>query len=33
MPLEILLGSIAAFYVALIGRMSLELWEGLHGGN
>jgi hypothetical protein len=29
MPLEILLGSIAAFYVLLICRMSVEVWEAL----
>jgi hypothetical protein len=28
-----LLGSIAVFYVVLVGRMSLEIWKALDGGN
>ena len=33
MPFEILLGSIAAFYVVLICRMSFEVWEVLVSDN
>ena len=33
MPFEILLGSIAAFYVLLICRMSVEVWELLVSDN
>jgi hypothetical protein len=33
MPFEILLGSIAAFYVLLICRMSVEVWELLVSNN
>jgi len=33
MPLEILLGSVAAFYILLIGRMSVEMWAVLDSDN
>jgi hypothetical protein len=33
MPLEILLGSVAAFYIVLIGRMSVEVWLALDSAN